>query len=209
MGCEVIRMPGGGAGFLCGRGRTRKPKCKTCKTRPATLQCDHPTFRACRSCKKDRQLAVENAVRDGAPGPAKVYCHDCDSTGEGTCSAPICAGCSMRTPDGKDICPQHRASHQPKAPDAPQGNVAPTSAPPAAPPPPPPLADRRPCKLCGRALVFARSADTGASIPLDAGSITYTLEEHDGQTVAVRSRAMVTHFQTCPHAGAFSRREKK
>ena len=62
-----------------------------------------------------------------------------------------------------------------------------------------------PCKACGAPLVFAKSEDTGATIPLDVRNLpTYMLVIHEGVAVAKRSPAYVSHFVTCPAASQFS-----
>lgn len=60
----------------------------------------------------------------------------------------------------------------------------------------------RPCRACGCPLIFVEGPN-GKPIPLDKRSPTYEIREGK----AVRSEAMVSHFATCPKAGAFSGRK--
>lgn len=67
-----------------------------------------------------------------------------------------------------------------------------------------------PCKGCGNPVVWAINPATGKTVPLDPAGIIYkTVEMGDGSIVAVRvdreDGYMVSHFQTCPKAGQFSK----
>jgi hypothetical protein len=62
-----------------------------------------------------------------------------------------------------------------------------------------------PCKACGAPLVFAESEATGKFIPLDVRPHpVYMLVVHEGVARAHPVAAYVSHFVTCPQAGAFS-----
>lgn len=55
------------------------------------------------------------------------------------------------------------------------------------------------CTACGAPLVWARNEDTGTTIPLDVRPLpTYVLVIHQGDAVAKRSPAYVSHWVTCP-----------
>ena len=63
MKCEPIDLGNGVAGFVCGRGRDRRPKCswQGCQ-RPSRYQCDFPIVEA-ETC--DRHLCAEHRHRQG------------------------------------------------------------------------------------------------------------------------------------------------
>lgn len=64
------------------------------------------------------------------------------------------------------------------------------------------------CAGCGRMIIKALNRATGKTVPLDALSVAYTLELHDGEPEARRVPAYINHFQTCRNANQFSRRGK-
>ncbi len=64
------------------------------------------------------------------------------------------------------------------------------------------------CTSCGAPIVFAKSTETGKTIPLDVRNHPiYVLVIHDGEARAVRSQAYISHFVTCPQREQHSRRE--
>jgi hypothetical protein len=64
---------------------------------------------------------------------------------------------------------------------------------------------RRPCKACGARLIFARTPE-GELVPLDAQAPTWEIKRDMlGAETAVRSDALVSHFNVCPKANDFSR----
>lgn len=65
----------------------------------------------------------------------------------------------------------------------------------------------RPCKLCGRPLVFARDTE-GRVVALDATAPVWVLRrDSDGEPVAVRSlNGAVTHHATCTSEEAVAKR---
>lgn len=68
---------------------------------------------------------------------------------------------------------------------------------------------RRPCKGCGKSLIFAKTAE-GKIVPLDPVPPTYRIERDMlGEEIAVRSDAVVSHFATCPRADQFSKGKKR
>jgi hypothetical protein len=65
---------------------------------------------------------------------------------------------------------------------------------------------RRPCKGCGRPLVFIKDSKTGEIVPLDTQAPVWTIEtDMLGEEVAVRVDAFVSHFSTCSVANDFSK----
>ncbi|WP_454825909.1 hypothetical protein [Paraburkholderia xenovorans] len=64
MPCTRFRLPGGGSGIVCTRGRGRAPRCSVddCNA-PSGFQCDYPT-RAGKTC--DRHLCAKHAHVVGA-----------------------------------------------------------------------------------------------------------------------------------------------
>lgn len=67
------------------------------------------------------------------------------------------------------------------------------------------------CNVCGREIVWARSAETGKPIPLDPHPAVYeVLSDEDSESGALecvlipRESVMVTHFATCLKANDFS-----
>jgi hypothetical protein len=74
------------------------------------------------------------------------------------------------------------------------------------------IADQsRPCKLCGRPIIFARNDVTGGIIPLDIKAQTYVTDGR-GKCKPAKSRTayvFVSHFATCSHANEFSHKGKK
>ncbi len=55
----------------------------------------------------------------------------------------------------------------------------------------------RPCRACGRAIIFAQSPG-GRALPLERMPHTYRLEDRDGQVVAVKvEEAYLSHFIVC------------
>jgi hypothetical protein len=97
--CEVIKTPLG-AGVMCFRG-VRPRRCRACKTGVAAYLCDHPTGRACSTCKARRAASADLAT-----------CEDCGGTGKATCSAPLCDGCRSHAEEGLDLCPEHKAARE-------------------------------------------------------------------------------------------------
>ncbi|HRQ74275.1 MAG TPA: hypothetical protein PLU35_14730 [Phycisphaerales bacterium] len=76
-------------------------------------------------------------------------------------------------------------------------------------PSPGPLFERpkpasRPCKLCGRPIIWGRNPATGSKVPLDARACTvFRLEAAGGDgvpQVAQVDGVHINHFITCPHA---------
>lgn len=64
------------------------------------------------------------------------------------------------------------------------------------------MASRERCRECNREIVWVHVKETGASLPCDPSAPTYTLQKDIlGVTVAVRSDAMVSHYNTCTKAG--------
>lgn len=72
------------------------------------------------------------------------------------------------------------------------------------------MTDSRPCKACGRKLLFVRD-ENGRLHPLDAEAPVFVLTtDLYGQAIAVRAaNSYVTHFATCPKASAFSKERAK
>lgn len=73
---------------------------------------------------------------------------------------------------------------------------------------------RRPCKECGKELLFALNPATGATLPLDVASRSHIYELHDSSEEPVASSAAqqevyVSHFLTCPKASSFSKAPAK
>ena len=69
MGCEVVKMPGGGTAIVCSRGRKPKPRCAC--GRPSTKLCDGPKPNG-KTC--DEPLCNEHAVHHE---PDTDYCPLC------------------------------------------------------------------------------------------------------------------------------------
>lgn len=72
---------------------------------------------------------------------------------------------------------------------------------------------RRPCKACGRELLFVVNGFTGKTVPLDVSSHAHIYELVDaaeGGDVAYPSKqeVFVSHFLTCPKASEFSKRNE-
>lgn len=65
----------------------------------------------------------------------------------------------------------------------------------------------RPCKLCNRELIFARTI-TGKMIPLDAKATVYRVIPESGDAV-VAVGYYTSHFFTCRFANEFSGSKKK
>lgn len=68
------------------------------------------------------------------------------------------------------------------------------------------------CRGCGKKIIWAVTVD-GKKIPLDPTPPTYGAADDseihtDGQFIG-RSRAMVSHFATCPKANDFSGSKKQ
>ncbi len=63
----------------------------------------------------------------------------------------------------------------------------------------------KPCKGCGRPVVFAKELGTGKWQVLDNVSPCWEqVGVKDGVAVVVRAKAFVSHFSTCPKADDFS-----
>lgn len=68
------------------------------------------------------------------------------------------------------------------------------------------------CAKCGKEILWAVSAETGAKIPLDPKALIFKILRTDsGVSVIPADRDVyaVTHFATCPSAADFSGRAKK
>lgn len=68
----------------------------------------------------------------------------------------------------------------------------------------------KPCRYCGKQIVWAKQAD-GKWIPLDPTPPIYQVVlRHDGEPWCERAAdSMVTHFATCPKASQASSDSKK
>jgi hypothetical protein len=69
---------------------------------------------------------------------------------------------------------------------------------------------RRPCKGCGREVIFVTNGLTGKTVPLDVASRAHIYELVDaaeGGDVAYPSKqeVFVSHFLACPKASEFSK----
>ena len=66
----------------------------------------------------------------------------------------------------------------------------------------------RPCKLCDKPLLFVPHADSGKTLPLERVQSVYLIV--DGKATRQKAGPLyVSHFETCPHAAAFSRNRAK
>ena len=67
--------------------------------------------------------------------------------------------------------------------------------------------DTRPCKACGRAILFVASVQTGRLIPLDTTVEVYEVRQDGDGTPSAQKTShgyYVSHFRTCPKADSFS-----
>lgn len=59
----------------------------------------------------------------------------------------------------------------------------------------------RPCRYCGRPIVFARDNQTDVVQVLDVGILCYGITEGNGRAVPLPAPdGMASHWQTCPKA---------
>lgn len=73
---------------------------------------------------------------------------------------------------------------------------------------------RRPCKACGKELLFVVNQRTGSTVPLDISSRPHVyelLDAAEGGDVAEpveQQEVYVSHYLTCPKANEFSKARK-
>lgn len=67
--------------------------------------------------------------------------------------------------------------------------------------------NRRPCKLCGKPVIMVQD-EAGKWQCLDEKAPCYMLTAEDGGTCRRLINAHVSHFATCSHANAFSKKGK-
>lgn len=74
---------------------------------------------------------------------------------------------------------------------------------------------KRPCKGCGREIIFVTNQRTGKSVPLDVASRSHIYELLDAaeggdvaEPIGQSQEVYVSHFLTCPKANNFSSSSK-
>lgn len=78
---------------------------------------------------------------------------------------------------------------------------------------PEPASNPRPCRACGREILFATNRKSGKVLPLERVRTVYVLDQ-DGvaQPMAWPDGAVdtyVSHFETCPNASRFSKQAQR
>jgi len=73
------------------------------------------------------------------------------------------------------------------------------------------MSNTRPCRACGREILFAKSAATDRPIPLEKLRQVYFVDREGYDPVArpydLEGEVFVSHFETCPQASKFTRGE--
>ena len=72
MGCEPVKLPGGGVAIACGRGRGSKRPCRWCD-RQAPYLCDFPVRRAGKATTCDAPICDTHR---SPKGPETDHCPD-------------------------------------------------------------------------------------------------------------------------------------
>lgn len=75
---------------------------------------------------------------------------------------------------------------------------------------------RRPCRACGKEIIFVTNQRTGKSVPLDVASRLHIYELLDAaeggdiaEPIGSSQEVYVSHFLTCPKASEFSRKPEQ
>ncbi len=68
-----------------------------------------------------------------------------------------------------------------------------------------PVGTERPCTRCGMTIVFLEGSTPDARIPAQRVKSVYTAVGGRVSKIEIAGQAYVNHFETCPHAEAFTR----